>query len=55
MHGRVCEDRKRVRHMWTAPSRVTASVNADVSSSSSSSSNSFCKVIHLNLIIRDFE
>lgn len=43
MHGRVCEDRKRVRHMWTAPSRVTASVNADVSSSSSSSSNSFCK------------
>ncbi|XP_010533503.1 PREDICTED: uncharacterized protein LOC104809274 [Tarenaya hassleriana] len=54
MHGRACEERKRRRHMWTAPSRATASVKTIASSSSaavtssslllsSSSTNSFFK------------
>ncbi|CBI15072.3 unnamed protein product, partial [Vitis vinifera] len=40
MHGREGEDRKRSRHMWSVPTRGTASVADD---SSTSTANSFLK------------
>ncbi|XP_010532271.1 PREDICTED: uncharacterized protein LOC104808305 [Tarenaya hassleriana] len=38
MHGRACEERKRGRHMWTAPLRAPASVKAITSSATAASS-----------------
>ena len=48
LHGRVGEERKRNRHMWTVPTRATIAASATATDGSSSvtlcSSNSFCKV-----------
>ncbi|XP_050257136.1 uncharacterized protein LOC126702478 [Quercus robur] len=47
LHGRVGEERKRNRHMWTVPTRATIAASATATDGSSSvtlcSSNSFCK------------